>query len=113
MKNPIRMSVPSGIRTGADPASNPVILSTPLASPLAYQVFNNPIAEEKGEDASKEKDPPEDCFGHGSTSWKRDQDPLTIFVSKCSITRDSLCFSQRSRNLFIAERKWSSNLLTN
>ena len=36
----------------------------PVPDPLADQVFNYPIAEEKGEDAGKEKEPPENCLWH-------------------------------------------------
>jgi len=60
------MSVPSGVRTAGYPRSNLLFLRSPITGPLADQVFNYSVAKEKGEDASKEKDPPEDCFRHGS-----------------------------------------------
>jgi len=36
----------------------------PTSQPLADQVLNHPVAEEKSEYTGKDKDPPEDCFWH-------------------------------------------------
>jgi len=57
----------------------------PTSQPLADQILNHPVAEEKGEYTGKGKDPPEDCLWHFVSAFMTGSSHFTS-SSYCRIT---------------------------
>jgi len=69
VKHVVRMSIPTRVWTVIYCRwSEGWFAGLPTYQPLADQLLNYHVAEEKGEYTGKGKDPPKDCFYHALTS---------------------------------------------